>query len=36
VLAEDDQNIVICEASADLAIAILLDTGISIVLMPDA
>jgi hypothetical protein len=36
VPAEDEQNIVIYEAAADIAIAILLDTGISIALMPDA
>ncbi len=34
VPAEDDQNIAIYEASADVAIDILLDTGISIALMP--
>ncbi|HEY7708481.1 MAG TPA: hypothetical protein VIG57_00435 [Candidatus Entotheonella sp.] len=34
VPAEDDQNIAIYEASADVAIDILLDTGVSIALMP--
>jgi hypothetical protein len=34
VPAEDDQNIAIYEVSADVAIDILLDTGISIALMP--
>jgi hypothetical protein len=32
--AEDDQNIAIFEASADVAIDILLATGVSIALMP--
>jgi hypothetical protein len=34
VSAEDDQNIAIYEAAADVAIDILLDTGVSIALMP--
>ncbi len=34
VPTEDDENIAIYEASADVAIDILLDTGISIALMP--
>jgi hypothetical protein len=34
VPAADDQNIAIYEASADVAIDILLDTGVSIALMP--
>ena len=34
VPAEDEQNIALYEASADVAIDILLDTGVSIALMP--
>ena len=34
VPVEDDQNIALYEASADIAIDILLDTGVSIALMP--
>jgi hypothetical protein len=34
VPAEDDQNIALYEISADIAIDILLDTGVSIALMP--